>query len=400
MTCSGLADKLPSSTKPEAFLAKRLKDPDALTRDVSSVFFGLNISCAQCHRHPYIKALTQDYFFGMKAFFAPTYEIQGNVVDRQYVKTALFKAKNGDMRPVKLMFLSGQTIEAAEDKVADLNQAIAEENKRIQEFTKNFPKTKQLPPTAAFRPRVKLADMALSPENRDRFAGAIVNRLWHRFYGYGLVMRTDQMHAKNEPSHPELLQWLTRDFLAHNYDLKRLIGGLVSSKAYARSSRWDQPEAPAPELFAVATLRPLTPMQWGVSHRLASNPALLKPEKDAEVKHKTLEGIETQAQKTIGNLIEQPREDMQIGVTESLRLSNDANLLKLTGEQLVPALMKMKDRKQQIAESVWTVLSRPPTSQEVELFDSYLEQRKDRPAVALQQMVWALINSPEFRFNH
>src|ERR1022692_3523333 len=56
-------------TKPESFVLKRLKDPDALARDVSSVFFGLNITCAQCHRHPEIKTLTQDYFFGMKAFF-------------------------------------------------------------------------------------------------------------------------------------------------------------------------------------------------------------------------------------------------------------------------------------------------------------------------------------------
>lgn len=60
---------------------------------------------------------------------------------------------------------------------------------------------------------------------------------------------------------------------------------------------------------------------------------------------------------------------------------------------------KSKDRKQQIEESIWAVLSRPPTAEDVQLFDSYLERRKDRPAAGLQQMIWALINGPEFRFN-
>jgi hypothetical protein len=64
-------------------------------------------------------------------------------------------------------------------------------------------------------------------------------------------MRVDQMHAENPPSHPELLEWLTRDFIAHNYDLHRLARGMVSSQTYSRSSHWQQGEPPAPELFAV-----------------------------------------------------------------------------------------------------------------------------------------------------
>ena len=104
--------------------------------------------------------------------------------------------------------------------------------------------------------------------------------------------------------------------------------------------------------------------------------------------------------KTFGGLIEEPREDMQIGITESLKLSNDAALLKITGDRLVPALLKLPDVRQRIDQAVWAVLSRPAAPAEIELFESYLSQRNDRPSDALQQMVWALINSPEFRFNH
>ncbi|MBM3983690.1 MAG: DUF1549 domain-containing protein [Planctomycetes bacterium] len=393
------AGEAPHPAKPEQYVLRRLKDRDALTRDVSSVFFGLNISCAQCHNHPYLKSLTQDYFFGMREFFAASYDFQGNLLDRRFVKPAEFKPQAGAARPVKLMFLNGKTVEREGEPAADLAKAIQEESKAIEHLGKAYAKDKVLPPQAKFRAREKLADLALKPENRDLFARAMVNRLWFRFYGHGLVMRVDQMHANNPGSHPELLDWLTRDFVAHGYDLKRLLAGLVSAKAYARSSAWKGDPGPAPELFAVASVRPLTPAQWATSFQLANNPALIGRDKAFETREKALTVLENAA-KPHESLIQYPRDDMPIPVNESMRLSNDPALNKTIGAQLLPTLKKATDRKAQITEAVWAVLSRPPAADEYELFESYLERRKDRPDAALQQLVWALINSPEFRFNH
>ena len=56
-------------------------------------------------------------------------------------------------------------------------------------------------------------------------------------------MPLDQMHSANPPSHPDLLAWLARDTIDHGYDLRRLIRGLVLSRAYARDSRWDAERA-------------------------------------------------------------------------------------------------------------------------------------------------------------
>jgi hypothetical protein len=389
----------PDANHPEQFLIKRLKDPDSLTRDVSSVFFGLNISCAQCHRHPHISSLTQDYYYGLKAFFARSYEFQGQLLERRYAQPVQFQTK-GQTYTARLLFLNGASVEAPTESIPDLNKAIQDENKQIQELNKNYPAKKELPPVAGFPLRAELVELALKPENRDLFARALVNRLWYRFYGYGLVMRVDQMHSQNKPSHPELLAWLTRDFIEHRYDLKRLIHGLVSSRMYARSSRWEGPGTPAPELFAVAAPRPLTPMQWGLSQRLASNPDLFNMVQPATVTDKQLADLEDQVNKVFGKLIEQPRDDLQIGITEALRLSNDPALLQLTGDQLVPSLLKLKDSRQRLEVAVWTVLSRPPTARETEVLVAYLEQRKDRPTEALQQMIWALLNTAEFRFNH
>ena len=105
---------------------------------------------------------------------------------------------------------------------------------------------------------------ALEPGERDYFARSIVNRLWHRHFGQGLVMPLDQMHAENPPSHPELLAWLSRDLVDHGYDLRRLIRGLVLSRAYARTSRGGSAESPdRPALSRVGSVRLLTSPQLG-----------------------------------------------------------------------------------------------------------------------------------------
>src|SRR5207302_3834025 len=67
-------------TKPngaEEFLKSRIKDLNRLTIDVSTIFFGVNVSCAQCHDHPQVSDWTQDHFYGMKSFFARTFDANG-----------------------------------------------------------------------------------------------------------------------------------------------------------------------------------------------------------------------------------------------------------------------------------------------------------------------------------
>ena len=59
------------------YLRQGLKDLDRLTADVSSTFFGVNISCAQCHDHPLVRDWKQDHFYGMKSFLSRTF-VNGN----------------------------------------------------------------------------------------------------------------------------------------------------------------------------------------------------------------------------------------------------------------------------------------------------------------------------------
>ena len=103
------------------------------------------------------------------------------------------------------------------------------------------------PEPPAISARAKLVEAALQEGNVAFFNKSIANRMWHRFLGYGLVAPLDQMHSENKPSHPELLEWLARDTSAHQYDLRRLIRGIVLSAAYARSSKYPSADEPNPK---------------------------------------------------------------------------------------------------------------------------------------------------------
>jgi len=210
------------------------------------------------------------------------------------------------------------------------------------------------------------------------------------------------MHSANPASHPELLQWLARDVVEHGYDLRRLIRGLVLSQAYARSSRWEGEEIPQDKFFAVAQIRALTPMQMAMGLRLAGSDPQKLPRTGPELE-KFIENVERSAGRLAG-LFVQPTDNFQVGVDEAMLFANNESLLK---EVLADAPGSLVSRLKQIAEpekraelAVRSVLSRPGRSEEIQTLADYLRRRPDRSAGANQQMLWALLASAEFRFNH
>lgn len=379
------------------FIRSRIADLDKVTTDVSVAFFGVNVSCAKCHDHPLVHDWKQDHFYGLKSFFSRTFDNGGQLAEREYglVKFATTKGQN---REAKLMFLTGKVIDAP-----NLRDATSEEQKRDKERLEQAKKNKVALPAPAFSARGQLAEVALQEGQRDFFARSVVNRLILRLYGQGLVMPVDQMHSENPASHPELLQWLADDLVTHQYDLKRLTRGLVLSRAYARSSRWESDDTPAADLYAVAKARPLTPAQFGASLRVATTDPMsltgLKPE-DFEKRMETLE----QSGRGLGSMFGQPGEDVQIGVSEALLFSNSARIQQELftdgGDRIVGRLKQLKDVNEIVELTVRSVLSRPATDGERKLLGEYLRARGDRPIEACKQVTWALLTSPEFRFNH
>ncbi len=243
------------------YLRQRVKDLDRLTADVSSTFFGVNISCAQCHDHPLVEDWKQDHFYGMKSFLNRTF-VNGNgnagFLGEHGYGTVRFKTTEGVEKQARMMFLTGRRVDDA-----DCQRAV---ERRAEEGERGARPRQERQGSPACRPGSAPGPSWWSwrsqPGEREFFARAIVNRIWHRLFGQGLVMPLDQMHSANPPSHPDLLAWLARDMAdarlrpppadprpGHEQRLRaRLALGMAT-------------EAPRPSLFAVALVRPLTPMQ-------------------------------------------------------------------------------------------------------------------------------------------
>ena len=297
------------------------------------------------------------------------------------------------------MFLTGDVAQEPTLEWTDAQKKADDEEYKRQRDKQDAPPAKP----AKYSPRTQFVRLALEPEETSFFARSIVNRTWLRLFGLGIVDPPDQLHDDNPGSHPQLLEWLARDLRAHDYDLQRLIRGLVLSDAYARSSRWEGEEAPDVTYFAVGSMRALTPRQYGVSLFVAAwNPDTLDPSQDEEWL-KQRERFENSAN-FMTDLIAAPDEHFQVGVEEVLYFSNNKRFqdefVRDASDRLVGHLKTFDDLDKQIETAFRATLSRLPDEEERKLFREYLRNRQDRSLPGLQQAVWALLTSSELRFNY
>ena len=374
------------------YLKARVKDTERLTNEVSVTFFGVNISCAKCHDHPLVPTWTQDHFYGMKSFFDRMFDNGGFVTERDF-GSVKFTTTAGDERQANLMFLSGRDVTPP-----DIAGPDEDEKKRLRNLYRELKEKKEPPPPPKSSLRQRLVEVALADGENHFFAKSIVNRVWHQLIGHGLVMPLDQMHSENPGSHPELLDRLAADLREHSYDLRRTIRAIAMSDTYLRGSRWETANRPAPEVFAVAPLRPLTPTQLARSLSLATADQSCFA---AACRQEVSEQVAAMADPRHADKFDQPIDGFRVTAAEALLFSNDSEIEEtyLNGE-LTAQLGDLGDEQQVVAEAVWAILSRPTEPEESQILIDYLRERKDRPEQAIQQLVWALLTSSEFRFNH
>jgi hypothetical protein len=357
----------------DRFLSRRQNSLEELTADSTSVFFGVNVSCARCHDHPLVADWTQDHYYGMASFFARTAEAgkgkaKGDVGEKP-VADIQFVTTKGERRTAKVMFLSGKTLDAA-----------AKQGRREQ-----------------------LVNVAL--EEKTFFGRAIVNRLWAHFLGRGVVHPLDQMHSANPPSVSGVLEWLGDDLTAHGYDLDRIVAGIVSSRVYQLSSaKPAEGDPPGDKEFARALLRPLSPQEYALSLLLATGDTAFDEAKTADARTKKYRELEGQAAGLAkpGSL-DGRVEKYQASTGEALFLSNRAEVQKLmapSGKNLVARLAAVAENGAMVDTAVWTVLGRAPEADERAFLAEWVAGRKGDRAKACGELVWALVTSAEFRFNH
>lgn len=391
------------------FLAVRLQGgdnaakTDAMTSGVSTVFFGVQLQCAKCHDHPFVDEWKQDNYYGLAAFLGRTQTAKmGNttVLKERADGEVTFITTGQEEKTAKLLFLDGRVFEEP-----------APPEDRDQWYIKG---RDGLPDEPYFSRRAVLAEYALTADS-PLFKRAIVNRIWKQLMGRGLVEPVDQMHQANAASHPALLDRLADDFAASGFDLQRLMAGILHSDAYLRSSRWHgDGQRPSDQQYATAILKPLTPDQLAVSVGLATGHyEMMQVKLQREKEKRKLDKITPSIVRAFYRRENDVREftsrfrdggdTFEANASQALFLSYNASMqkrLQPSGGNLVERLTKESDNAKAVSAAFLAVFSREPTPLELDRAAEFLDASSPPRAQRCGELVWALLCSGEFRFNH
>jgi hypothetical protein len=357
-----------------------------LTENFTQAFLGLSLTCARCHNHPLEKWTQRDYY----AF--------ANLFSRVQVK---------------------------QDELAGKGDAALVVNSSSGEI--RHPRTGEiLPPTPLDgRPmpshsqedrRVYLARWLTSPEN-PLFARTLVNRVWANFFGRGLVNPVDDLRATNPASNDELLAALTGDFVAHGYDVKRLMRTIMLSAAYQRTSEPNATNAKDDRFYSHFIVRRLpaevildaVSQVTGVPEKFAGYPsgtrALQLP--DTRVPSYFLD-IFGRPERKITSAAERMQDPT---LTQALHVINGETINeKLRApEGTIARLVAEQVPDEQVIDRLYlATLSRTSSTDERTRIVAALKSARDQAESdataarqsALEDLAWALFTSKEFLFNH
>lgn len=183
---------------------KRVIEPKQQLEDVAQLFLGVRMQCAQCHHHPF-ERWSQDDYYSLSAFFSQV----GRKPSATRGEDMIFH-KRGIALATNIKTGVKLKPAALGDKIPDIS---ADED-----------------------PRLKLADWMGSKTN-PFFAKSLVNRYWKHFFQRGLIEPEDDIRDTNPPTNPELLAALEQHFISSGFDLKDLVRVITRSNAYQLSSQ-------------------------------------------------------------------------------------------------------------------------------------------------------------------
>ena len=352
------------------FLFERRNEHQQIAEAVAPIVYGTKIDCAQCHDHALAREIKQGHYWGLVAAFNRSKNVEGTSSVGEAATGGFINFTNlhKESQPATVTLLTGHTVPetwpAGDTKEEDSDDKYVDAKAKVK-----IPK---------FSRREAFADAAT--HNNPLLARAFVNRLWAALLGRGIVHPVDEMTARNPPSHPELLDWLARDFAANRYDIRRLVRGLVLSRTYALRPAIGAP----PEAFAGSLERPLTAEQIARSWRIASG----LPADDDTLRRATITALPDVLPVNYNASFQQAQ-----FLTNSPVL---AELLKPVGENAASRLAALPDASSKAREAFLAVYGRQPDAAEAASAEAFLTARPDDAAGAVRDLLWALMTSAEF----
>jgi hypothetical protein len=244
-------------------------------------------------------------------------------------------------------------------------------------------------------------------ESRD-LSRALVNRLWAHFLGHGFVEPVDDMRPGNPPTHPELLEYLSEQFIAHDHDVKRLVRWIALSEPFGLSSRispqnaGDAPENGVSPLFSRYYTRQIE------AEAIYDSLSLLAAGGDRSSE------VFADLQRVRRDWLDQFTLDLETDEGDEANMFNGAvpqSLAMMNGEIVQATLASDQGFLKQVilsdlrpAEKLerlfLAALARKPDRREIEAANRLLAGRQGDVSGALEDLWWALLNSNEFILDH
>jgi mono/diheme cytochrome c family protein len=394
------------------YLYERQNNAQAVAEALAPVVFGVQVKCAQCHDHMVAREIKQAHYWGMVAAFNRSKNVDTpkgpGVAESAIGGFVSFANLKKESQPALLTFFNGRNIDEQRPKdgenetdSADLyivppgKQTETSENRRQGRRRQAAPKADEVA-VPKFSRRAAFAD-AVTKDN-PLLARAMVNRVWAMLFGRGLVHPVDLMDSKHPASHPELLDWLSRDFERSGYDVKRLIRTLCNTKAYqldSRPARRGNAQSSAPGTFARALDKPLTAEQLFRAVVVATGN---QPDKDGKIAGLSERDVRYAFIAQFPDLF--PAE-YNATLSQAMFISNSQlfdQLLIPRGDNLAARLAAENNAEARVRHAFDAVFARAPEREELRECVTYLAARSAEAGV--KQLLWALLSSAEFQLNH
>ena len=346
-----------------------------LTENVAQVFMGTRIQCAQCHNHPFDRWTMNDYY-QFAAFFAQV------------------KRKPAEDPRERIIFDDGGEIQHPVSKEDMVPKFLGGAQPVIAEGTTR---------------RESVASWLASPEN-PWFARNVVNIVWDHYMGVGIVDPVDDVRVSNPPSNPELLDALAEKFVAYNYDFKKLVRDICTSRTYQLSTETNATNETDTRNFSKAMIRRvraevLLDSISQVTNTQEKYKGLPKGARAVQIADgNTTNYFLTTFGRATRATVCSCEVKMEPNLSQALHLINGETVHdRIAQGGIITTLLAENKSPVEVIDALYLkALSRSPTDLEkVKLIATFRGSKApEGQKLILEDIFWALLNSKEFIFNH